>query len=162
ILGDDLALSEAGVPIVDDAMRAAGSPPAGVSSKLRLDISPIQPAGVAAETVLARTLATVQANFPGTLADLDTDVLHDLRVAARRARSLLRQLKAVFPPEPLDALRDELKRLQQITSETRDLDVLLLEWQPDEALRPLHDVLVERRRRAFAAMSRALRSKQTS
>jgi len=162
VLEGELALPATAGPIVDDAIRATGAPPAGTSSKLDLRLSAIQPAGVAAEIVLARTFAIVQANFPGTLADVDSEFLHDLRVAVRRTRSLLRQLKAVFPSEPLQALRAELRRLQQITGETRDLDVQLLELDGDGALAPLHAVLVERRARAFGAMSRALRAKQTS
>jgi CHAD domain-containing protein len=111
-----------------------------------------------------RLHAIAEANLPGTLADVDSEFLHDLRVAVRRTRSLLRQLKAVFPPEPLAHLREELRRLQQLTGDTRDLDVQLLDFQDyedREALAPLHAVLEQSRARAFTAMSRALREGRT-
>jgi CHAD domain-containing protein len=146
-------------------MSARGEPPAGTSSKLDLRLTPGQSAGSAAEAVLARTHAIVTANLPGTLADVDSEFLHDLRVANRRARSLLRQLAAVFPPAPLEHLREELKWIQAVTSETRDLDVQLLDFEDYEdrrALAPLHAVLEQRRAKAFAAMKRALQTKRAA
>ena len=44
----------------------------------------------AVATVLGGFLDTVEANLPGVLADLDTEHLHDLRVAVRRARSVVK------------------------------------------------------------------------
>ena len=38
----------------------------------------------------AASSATVEANLPGVLADIDTEYLHDLRVAVRKARSLVK------------------------------------------------------------------------
>jgi CHAD domain-containing protein len=134
-----------------------------VSSKLELDLRARQSAGSAAEAVLARTHAIVEANLPGTLADVDSEFLHDLRVANRRARSLLRQLRVVFPEAPLEHLRGELKWIQLITGDTRDLDVQLLDfdaYEDREALAPLHAVLEQRRARAFAAMKRALATRR--
>ena len=163
ILGDSLGLTETEEPLADAAIAAAGTAPGGVSSKLDLALTRGEPAGTAAEKVLARTHAIVLANLPGTLADVDSEFLHDLRVANRRARSLLRQLKDVFAPEPLERLREELKWIQQVTGDTRDLDVQLLDFEDysdREALKPLHDVLVLRRAKAFATMKRALQTKR--
>src|SRR5262245_9956070 len=42
-------------------------------------------------------LGMLTANEPGLRADLDTEFLHDFRVAVRRTRSLLRQVRNVFP-----------------------------------------------------------------
>ena len=39
------------------------------------------------------------ANEPGMRADLDTEFLHDYRVSLRRTRSLLGQIKNVFPAD---------------------------------------------------------------
>ena len=55
-------------------------------------------AGRAAGLVLPRLADIAEANLPGTLEDLDTEFLHDLRVSIRRARSVLRELKDVFEP----------------------------------------------------------------
>ncbi len=163
VLTVSLGLTETEEPLADEAIAAAGAPPGGVSSKLDLDLHSGQSAGSAAEAVLARTHAIVEANLPGTLADVDSEFLHDLRVANRRARSLLRQLSHVFAEAPLEHLREELKWIQLITSDMRDLDVQLLdfeEYEDREALAPLHAVLEQHRARAFAAMKRAFATKR--
>ena len=49
-------------------------------------------------------LDTLEANVEGTRADLDSEFLHDLRVATRRTRSALSQIKAVLPAEITEAI----------------------------------------------------------
>ena len=67
----------------------------------------------AAGVVLRRLLEIAEANLPGTIADLDTEFLHDLRVSVRRARSVLRELKGVFTSRSgARGCRDELKWAQ--------------------------------------------------
>ena len=73
--------------------------------------TPTSPPASAAATVFARLLEIIDDNLPGTLEDVDSEFLHDLRVAVRRTRSLQRQFKAVYP-ERLQHYRDEFKRLQ--------------------------------------------------
>lgn len=164
-----LALPPATVPLVDDALAAAGRPPAGTSSKLQLALDPRAPAATAAASVFTRLLAIIDANLPGTLEDVDTEFLHDLRVAVRRTRSLQRQFRSIYP-ERLQHFRDEFKRLQAVTSDLRDLDVYLLDFpalrallpdrmQPD--LDPLRTLLETRRAKALTATRRALNSRRT-
>jgi len=165
VLTVSLGLTKTDEPLADEAIGATGALPAGTSSKLDVELTRGQSAGAAAEAVLARTQAIAAANLPGTLEDIDSEFLHDLRVANRRARSLLRQLASVFPPAPLAHLRDELKWIQAVTSETRDLDVQLLDfadYADREALAPLHAVLETRRAKAFAAMRRSLQTKRAA
>ena len=52
--------------------------------------------------------------MPGTLADLDTEFLHDLRVAVRRARAVLRELEGVHEAGQRAHVRDELKWIQAL------------------------------------------------
>ena len=166
---ETLALEEATVPLVDEAIVAEGGDPAGVSSKLSLTLDPEEPADVAAARVFARLLEVIDLNLPGTLDDIDSEFLHDLRVAVRRSRSLQRQFKALYP-ERLQHHRDEFKRLQAVTCDLRDLDVYLLDF-PDlraslpEKMRadldPLRAVLETRRARALTATRRALRAQRT-
>ena len=122
-----LALDEATVPLVDEAIAADGGDPAGVSSKLALTLDPDEPANVAAAHVFKRLLEVIDLNLPGTLDDIDSEFLHDLRVAVRRSRSLQRQFKAIYP-DRLQHHRDEFKRLQAVTGDLRDLDVYLLDF----------------------------------
>jgi CHAD domain-containing protein len=156
--------------VQDDAVEALGGTVGGVSSKLKLQLDPSDRADVAAVAILRRLLEVIDANLPGTLADTDSEFLHDLRVAVRRTRALQRELRGVFAPEPLRVFRDGFKELQRITGPTRDLDVQLLEFGdlaaglPDDVAgdvvplrRLLEDHLVVERR----AMDRALRSDAT-
>lgn len=167
---DALELPTADVPLVDEAIVAAGGDPAGTSAKLNLALDPDSPANEAAATVFCRLLEVIDDNLPGTLEDVDSEFLHDLRVAVRRTRSLQRQFKNVYPAERLQHFREEFKRIQGITGELRDLDVYLLDFDDLKAslpekmqgdLEPLREVIETRRARALTATRRALRAQRT-
>ena len=167
---EDLGLVRAERTLADEAVLAAGGRPAGVSSKLAIELERSEPAGPAAARVLAQLQAIAEANVPGTLADLDTEFLHDLRVAVRRTRSVQRQLAPVFPARRLPRFRAEFRWLQLATGPTRDLDVELLEFDElavrvrghDEgALEPLRAAIAARRAREFELMKGALTSART-
>jgi CHAD domain-containing protein len=165
VLTVSLGLTRTDEALADEAVAATGALPAGTSSKLDLALARGQSAGAAAEAVLARTHAIAAANLPGTLDDVDSEFLHDLRVAVRRARSLLRELKTVFPARELQRLRDDLKWVQAITGETRDLDVQLLDFEDYEdrdRLAALRDVLRTHRAKALTTMKRGLRSRRAT
>ena len=59
------------------------------------------------------------------VADVDIEALHEYRVTVRRARSLVRAGRGVFPSVARRDLRRELGRFAALTSPVRDLDVLL-------------------------------------
>jgi CHAD domain-containing protein len=85
------------------------------------------PAAAAVAAVLRTFLATVEANVPGVLADIDTEFLHDLRVAVRRARSTVKLAGDILPAAAaVEQLATGLKWLGDATTPTRDLDVYLL------------------------------------
>jgi CHAD domain-containing protein len=71
----------------------------------------------------------MEVNEAGTIANLDTEFLHDFRVAVRRTRSALGQMKTVFPPATLARYREKFAWLGSITGMTRDLDVYLLKFE---------------------------------
>jgi CHAD domain-containing protein len=62
---------------------------------------------------------------PGTRVGDDPEDLHDLRVAVRRLRALLRAADSLLVPEWSEPLRNELKWLGGELGPARDLDVLL-------------------------------------
>ena len=159
-------LVDAPASLADEAIAAGGGDPEGIRTKVRVDLRPDQRTDRAAVAVLCDLAGMVDANLPGTLADIDTEFLHDLRVAVRRSRSVLRELKRAFPPEPLATQRDALRWVQAITGPTRDLDVQLLDWDhlvsaiPVErhaALAPVRALLLRHRAAAFRALRRELR-----
>jgi CHAD domain-containing protein len=164
-----LNLPAAGTPLVDEAIAATGENPAGTSAKVNVALDPGEPANAAAAKLFARLVEVVHQNLPGTLEDVDTEFLHDLRVAVRRTRSLQRQFKSIYP-ERLQHHRDEFKRLQAVTGDLRDLDVYLLDFDglrnslPERMrgdLEPLRPTLIAHRAKALAATRRALRAQRT-
>jgi CHAD domain-containing protein len=159
-------LVDAPASLAAEAIGAVGGDPAGIRTKVRVGLRADQRTDRAAVAVLDDLAGIVEANLAGTLDDLDTEFLHDLRVAVRRSRSVLRELKRAFPPEPLAAQRQALRWIQAITGPTRDLDVQLLDWDhlvsgiPVErhaALKPVRALLVRHRASAFRTLRRELR-----
>lgn len=147
------------------ALRAAGREPRGYTGKLRLSLAPELTALEAWATVFRTLLHTIQVNEPGLRADLDSEFLHDYRVAVRRTRSVLGQAKGVLPPDVRARFADEFRWLGTITSPTRDFDVFLLEVPEFRAAVPAerrHDLdpfeafVADRQRVAHAALAAEL------
>lgn len=118
-----------------EALTAAGSWLEDRSKKPDFHLDPDEPAGTAVLRILRPLRETLRANDQGVVAELDREFLHDYRVAVRRLRSAVGQLKRLFPARELEALRAELGWLGEQTGPKRDLDVLL-EMLP-KALEPL-------------------------
>ncbi|HEY8524820.1 MAG TPA: CHAD domain-containing protein [Acidimicrobiales bacterium] len=165
LLADELGLIEVTAGPADEAVAALGGDPGGLRSKVRVELRPDQRTDAAAAAVLTDLAGMVEANLPGAVDDLDTEFLHALRVAVRRSRSVLRELKRAFPPGPLAEQRAALRWIQGITGPTRDLDVQLLEWDdlvsrvsPDRAvaLGPVHDLVTRHRAAAHRRLKRQL------
>lgn len=135
-LGETLGLApRAGHPF-RHAAAALGQEPTQPAAYFDVRLDPQQRADEAARTTLGVLLGMMEANEPGLRQDLDTEFLHDFRVAVRRTRSLLSQLKPVFPPDVLAHFRAEFRWLGGATSATRDLDVYLLRFAAYEAWLP--------------------------
>jgi len=165
-------------PVLAAALRAVGRRPGDYSNKVDAKITAVMPAAQAAATILLRLLDTIEANVPGVLRDIDTEFLHDLRVAVRRTRSAVKlfgdALTAPLAPRDsrltgndLARFAAEFKWVGDLTTPTRDLDVHLLGFEdtaralraakPDD-LEPFRAFLAQRRLREFRALSRGLRS----
>jgi len=82
----------------------------------------------AVRVLLSDLLAVLQENETGLREAIDTEFLHDFRVAVRRTRSALTQIKHLFSDEELKYFKNEFYWLGAITSPTRDLDVYLLKF----------------------------------
>jgi CHAD domain-containing protein len=89
-------------------------------------LQPETPAAVAVATVLAHFAAAIDDNVAGTIAAIDTEFLHDLRVAVRRTRSILKLAGDVLPDDIAARFQPEFKWLADLTTPVRDLDVYLL------------------------------------
>ncbi|MGE3621727.1 MAG: CHAD domain-containing protein [Acidimicrobiia bacterium] len=155
--------------VLDVALAATGRTAAGRTSSPTVPLDPADGALDAFRAVLRNLLATVVDNLPGTLADLDPEFLHELRVAVRRTRSVLAQGRGVLPDDVRDRFRTGFGQLGVATGPSRDLDVYVLGWH--EAVAPLQldpsvtdpllAALEDRRAAARAEMATVLRSPAT-
>ena len=156
-------------PPFADALAALGRRPGDYSNKVDAAITAGMPAAGAAAAILLRLLDTIEANVPGTVADIDTEFLHDLRVSVRRTRSALKLFGDALglSAEEFAFFAGEFKWVGDLTTPTRDLDVHLLDFEetarglaaakPDD-LEPFRAYLEQRRRKEFRALTRGLRS----
>ena len=148
-------------------LTAVGQTPGAYSTKLDIQLTPDMRADEAAKAILRYLLQVMRSNEAYILQDLDPEFLHDYRVAVRRTRSALSQIKAVFPPETINRFKQEFKVIGQLSNHLRDLDVYLLSEEdyrnqlPDflrDALDPLFDHLRQKRAQALREVSEGLKS----
>ncbi len=109
------------------AIEALGLDPLRTASASRVRLTASMTAADAVRSMIRGQYQVVRGNEEGVLDDTDTEFLHNLRVAVRRARSFLGQLRDVFAPEPAARLRKSLSWLGKSTNALRDLDVYLLQ-----------------------------------
>ena len=62
---------------------------------------------------------------PGTRLDRDHEALHQMRVAMRRIRAILRAVRSFLAPEWTEQVRQEMSWISSLLGEVRDWDVLL-------------------------------------
>ena len=81
---------------------------------------------VAVQKVLIYQMHRFQEQLPGVQRDIDTEFVHQARVAVRRMRSALRLFRDAIPEGTAAYLQGELKWLGGMLGAIRDLDVFLL------------------------------------
>ena len=102
----------AGLPKLFRALGLGGKPP--------LPEEPFE----ALRALLQVQLTEILGHDPGTRLGTDPESLHDMRVAVRRSRALLRAGRALIASD-VQELNDELQWLGGVLGAVRDLDVLL-------------------------------------
>ncbi|MBE1284007.1 MAG: CHAD domain-containing protein [Rhodobacteraceae bacterium] len=95
-----------------------------------------EPAIEVATHIMAAYIPVARANEAGVIADLDTEFLHDYRIALRKIRSVISLFKGVYGPEGARELKHRFSALMAQTGRLRDLDVYLLDRQETSALVP--------------------------
>lgn len=159
LLEGDLGLAPGPDAELDLALGAVGRQPGDYTGKLNLRLDPGVRADRAVRRILAALREMMQANEDGLRRDLDPEFLHDFRVAVRRTRSCLGQIRDVFDETARRRFAGEFAWLGRLTGPPRDLDVHLLNLRGYEAelpvsvrgdLAPLADHLERRRQDAHA------------
>jgi len=115
---------------------AIGVAPGSYSSKLNIALQPDMPARLATCMILEQLLQTIRQNQKGIQLDIDSEFLHDFRVAIRRTRVVLNQIKEVLPPDITGTYRQEFAILGRLTNRLRDLDVYLLKQDSYRTMLP--------------------------
>jgi len=82
---------------------------------------------------LARHVRWLLAHDPGTRLGREAESLHQMRVATRQLRAVLRATRPLLVPEWADSLRAELRWLGQLLGPARDLDVQLAYFREESA-----------------------------
>ncbi|MEJ2345437.1 MAG: CHAD domain-containing protein [Gammaproteobacteria bacterium] len=111
-----------------ESLAAEGRVPGDYTGKLRLALDPDMRADAATRCILSQLLDGMLANEAGLREDIDSEFLHDFRVAVRRTRSALGQIKGVLAARTVQRFEREFAWLGRITGPTRDLDVYLLQF----------------------------------
>jgi CHAD domain-containing protein len=166
-LQDHLRLPALGGDPLTIALASHGRAPCDYSAKPAVPLEPELRADAAVRRILLRLLDILERNEPGIRADLDSEFLHDFRVAGRRSRSVLGQIKQIFPLRVVERFRNDLAWLNQVSGPTRDLDVYRLTFPDYQAslppevqqdLEPLRAFLIARQKIAHQQLLRALDS----
>jgi CHAD domain-containing protein len=167
ILTTALGLTPTDKPLLLIALKLQGRKPKDYSSKLNINLDPDMRADIAAKYIYSHLLKAIKYNEQGTIADTDSEFLHDFRVAVRRTRAGLSQLKGVLPDKISAHYAEFFSWLGQITGSTRDLDVYLLNFAQYKSslpasirddLNPLHEFLAAKQRKAQQELAKKLRS----
>ena len=145
---------------VDARLRAAGARPAATATKLERALgdrlraaagqrairagavagqgSPLTPRSPAGEVVLAYVRQQVLAitRYDPLVRRDEPDAVHQMRVATRRARSVLQAFGEIVERERTRPLCDELKWLAAVLGQARDAEVLLARFTGELAAIP--------------------------
>lgn len=109
-----------------DILEFSGKKPGNYYSKPQIRLEPGMRTDEAIKNILRFLLQVMQSNETGIKQDIDTEFLHEFRVAVRRTRSAISQVKGVFPIEQTVRFKRDFAYLGDLTNELRDLDVYLL------------------------------------
>ena len=150
-------------------LKASDKTPGSYSSKLAFQLDPAMRADEAAKVILRFLLRVIQVNAIHIEKDIDTEFIHDFRVAVRRTRAALGQIRSVFPAETTERFKEDFAFVGQLTNELRDLDVCLLKEEAYKAkvapvvrkdIEPLFDYLRKKRSEAFQEVIHELKSER--
>ena len=162
-------LERASRTVLGRAYEECGLQPGDYKAKIQIPLEPDLPAHLAMRRIHRQLLDTIRRNEDGLRQDLDSEFLHDFRVAVRRTRSALSQVKGVLPVERVARFREEFSWLGGQTGALRDLDVYLLKLDDYRAslseqaavgLGALEDLLRRKQKSEHRRVARALGTKR--
>ena len=166
-LDKEVELLPAKHPLLHYALKSQGRKPKDYTGKLRLQLDSEQRADECCQQIYRALHSIMKANESGIIHQVDSEFLHDFRVAVRRTQCGLKQISSVFPEADRMRFLDFFNWLGEITNETRDLDVHLLNFEHYKTLldaeirhdlTPLHNFLSLRQEQAHRQLVAVLKS----
>ena len=151
------------------ALEIEDKKPGSYSAKVNIQLDPDMRSDEATKVILRFLLHVLRINETNIEKDLDTEFVHDYRVAIRRTRSALGQIQCVFPRETTDRFKKDFAFVGRLSNDLRDLDVYLLNEATYKAMLPpvlradidpLFDHLRKKRSKAFQKVISGLKSKK--
>ena len=145
----------------DLQFKAAASP--GLNLTLAADMR----ADAAVRVIMQRLLEMMNANEAGVHAGEDAEFLHNFRIAVRRYRTLLGQIRGVIPQRSVLRFSSGFVWLGEITRPARDLDVYLPDFEDyrrslapavRQDIEPLHAYLQHQQQLAHQQLVSGLKS----
>lgn len=155
--------------VFENAVKATGRTPGDYCSKIKTSLKRDWRVDQACRLILLDQLDQIEWNIEGTIADIDTEFLHDLRVATRRSRALMNRLKNAFPISIYKRFSKELAWVSEITTPLRDMDVFMLDYPKYHAslrpglrqsLMPFYDFLSAHHKTEQAILNKKLTSRR--
>jgi len=166
---------EAGLRIIKEdtiyskGLEAVNKKPGSYSTKVDIQLYPDMRADHATRSILKYLLHIIRINETEIEKDIDTEFVHDFRVAIRRTRSALGQIRYIFPANITNRFKKNFSFVFNLSNDLRDLDVYLLnedryKMRLPPSLRddinPLFDHLRKKRSKALQRLVRGLKSKK--
>ena len=151
------------------ALEIKDKKPGSYSAKVNVQLDPDMRSDEATQVIMRILLHVMRINEANIDKDLDTEFVHDFRVAIRRTRSALSQIQSVFPATTTDRFKKDFAFVGKLSNELRDLDVYLLDQARYKAMLPaalrddidpLFDHLRKKRLKALQKVIRGLRTKK--
>jgi len=107
-------------------LQSIGIEPGDYSAKLDFILEPDMSSVEALQIILKFLLSVIRQNEAGIKKDIDSEFLHDFRVAIRRTRSAISQLQDIFPESIVQRFKKDFSYLGKLSNSLRDFDVYLL------------------------------------
>lgn len=167
LLQSEFGLIPTQQPLILEALKNQGISVGTYSSKLKIQLDPDMHADIAVKYIYSHLLKAIQLNEQGCIDQIDSEFLHDFRVAVRRTRAGFSQIKQVLPTKVLKDFMDFFSWLGHITGSVRDIDVYLLNFQDfkqslpitvREDIEPLRAYLLHKQTSAYQQLAKHLQS----
>ncbi len=118
------------------ALTLNGNEPTLESFQISIILDPAESVVQAARKIFLHLLKEMEQNINGVLHDIDSEFLHDFRVALRRTRSLLGSIKKMVPAADAVHFLQKWRDIGEMTGPVRDLDVYLLDKETYHSMVP--------------------------